>query len=148
MKDQALENTFPEPDAWNLESIEWQHIASDGTRYTVLEGRRDVAGEAFTYAFFIPAGFWDPAHWHTADARIAVVKGTLYLGYGDRHDEQALRAFGAGGRVLVPANAKHFDGSREDTIIIGTAVGPWATHYVDPDASGSAGTRGGAGREV
>ena len=55
--------------AWNLESLEWQDIGVDGTKYALLEGRRDLPGEGFTYAFFIPAGFWDPAHWHTADAR-------------------------------------------------------------------------------
>ncbi|MEI6291329.1 MAG: cupin domain-containing protein [Chloroflexota bacterium] len=126
--------------AWNPENIIWQDIASDGTKYALLEGKRDLAGEAFTYAFFIPAGFWDPAHWHTADARITVLKGTLYLGYGDYHSEQALQAFGTGNYVLVPAGERHFDGSSEDTIIIGTAIGPWSTYYVDPTVQSSAGT--------
>ena len=127
--------------AWNPENIVWQDIAPDGTKYALLEGRRDVVGEAFTYAFFIPAGFWDPTHWHTADARITVLKGTLYLGYGDFHNEQALQAFGVGSYVLVPANAKHFDGSFKDTLIIGTAIGPWSTYYVDPTVQSSAGTK-------
>ncbi len=135
-----MKNTSQKAHTWTLENIVWQDIGADGTKYTLLEGRRDVAGEAFTYAFFIPAGFWDPAHWHTADARVVVLKGTLYLGYGDRHNDRALQAFGVGSYILVPANAKHFDGSSEDTVIIGTAVGPWSTHYVDPAVQPSAGT--------
>jgi hypothetical protein len=125
---------------WNINNIVWQEISPDGTKYSLLEGRRDFPGEAFTYAFFIPAGFWDPAHWHTADARIAVLQGKLYLGYGNKHENDSLHAFGVGNFLLVPANARHFDGSFEDTIIIGTAIGPWATYYVDASVAPSAGT--------
>ena len=125
---------------WTLDKIQWQEVAADGTKYSLLEGQRDVPGEAFTYAFFIPAGFWDPAHWHTADAWIIVLKGILYLGYGDKHADEKLQAFGVGSYIPVPANAKHFDGSSKDTVIIGTAVGPWATHYVDASVVPSAGT--------
>ncbi len=46
--------------AWHPDTIEWAEMAPGGTRYTLLEGRRAVRGEAFTYAFFHPAGFWDP----------------------------------------------------------------------------------------
>jgi hypothetical protein len=127
--------------AWNLNNIIWHEISPDGTKYSLLEGRRDIAGEAFTYAFFIPAGFWDPAHWHTADARIAVLQGKLYLGYGNKHEEEKLQVFEVGSYILVPEDAKHFDGSYEDTVIIGTAVGPWATYYVDSSVIPSAGTQ-------
>jgi hypothetical protein len=126
--------------SWKLESFEWQDIGADGTKYSLLEGRRDIPGEGFTYAFFIPAGFWDPVHWHTADARVVVLKGTLYLGYGTEMDHSKLEAFPAGSVVLVPANAKHFDGSDEDTLIVGMAIGPWSTHYGDSSVQASAGT--------
>ena len=129
-----------EAQSWNLSTLEWQDVGSDGTKYSLLEGRRDVDGVGFTYAFFIPAGFWDPPHWHTADARVVVVSGTLYLGYGETEDRTQLQAFPAGSVVLVPAGARHFDGSDEDTLIVGMAIGPWNTHYVDPDVQASAGT--------
>ena len=85
-----------QPAAWTADTIDWQEIDADGTKYALLEGRRDVPGQAFTYAFFIPAGFWDPAHWHTADARVAVISGSLYLGYGDMHEDDKLVGYGAG----------------------------------------------------
>ena len=116
--------------AWTPDTITWQELNADGTKYTVLEGRRDVPGEAFTYAFFIPAGVWDSPHSHTAEARVVVVKGNLKLGYGRALDKQSAREFPVGSYLLVPANADHFDGADEDTIIIGTAVGPWKTSYV------------------
>jgi len=130
------------PFALHPDAIAWDETGADGTRYALLEGARDAKGAAFSYAFFIPAGFRDPAHWHTADARVFVVRGTLLLGYGDHLEEARMEAFPAGSYVLVPAGARHFDGSDEDTLILGTAIGPWATHYVDPTHVPSAGTRG------
>jgi [ribosomal protein S5]-alanine N-acetyltransferase len=62
---------------------------------------------------------------------LSQLKGTLYLGYGYRHDAGTLQAYPETSYVLVPANAPHFDGSHKDTFIIGTAIGPWTTHYVD-----------------
>jgi hypothetical protein len=129
-----------QPQVWHADTLPWQEIGSDGTKYAVLEGQRDLPGEPFTYAFFIPAGFWDAAHWHTADARIAVLSGTFYLGYGDRHADEKLQALRTGGMAFVPAGARHFDGSYEDTILVGTALGPWATYYVDDTANPSSGT--------
>ncbi len=125
---------------WTPETIAWDETGPDGTRYALLEGRRDVAGEAFSYAFFLPAGFWDSPHSHTADARVFVLSGCLRLAYGDSFDRGAAAGFVAGSFMVVPAGAVHYDGADEDTVIIGTAVGPWRTDYLDPAAAGSAGT--------
>ena len=125
---------------WTLDTIEWQEVGTDGTRYALLEGRRDRAGEAFSYAFFIPGDFWDAPHWHTADARVFVVSGCLRLAYGNRFDRAATASFGPGSYILVPAEAVHYDGAAEDTLIVGTAIGAWSTHYVDPSIRPSAGT--------
>jgi uncharacterized RmlC-like cupin family protein len=126
--------------AWTPDNIPWGAPAPDGTRYALLEGRRDVAGGLFTYAFFIPAGFWDAAHWHSQDARVFVLSGTLQLGYGDVLEPDRATRFAAGSVLLVPAEARHYDGSDADTVIVGVASGVWATHYVDENVTPSAGT--------
>ena len=113
--------------SWTPDTIQWQETYPDGTKYSVLQGRRDVPGEAFTYAFFIPAGYWEH-HWHSADARVAVVKGELQLAYGRALDKEHAKGYGVGAYVLVPKNIQHTMGAKTDTIIVGTAVGPWATH--------------------
>jgi quercetin dioxygenase-like cupin family protein len=115
------------PRAWTPETIQWQETSPDGTKYALLEGKRDVSGESFTYAFFIPAGYWEH-HWHSADARVAVVKGELLVAYGPALDKEHATGYGVGAYVLVPKNVQHTMGAKVDTIIIGTAVGPWATH--------------------
>ena len=126
--------------AFAPDAIPWGSTAPDGTRYALLEGVRDVDGALFTYAFFIPAGFWDAPHWHTQDARVVVLSGSLYLGYGNTLEVGAAERFEAGSVLLVPASERHFDGSLEDTVIIGVARGVWSTHYVDSSVTPSAGT--------
>lgn len=127
------------PLAWTPDSIPWQRTNPDGTRFALLEGVRDQAGVPFTYAFFIPAGGWDGPHSHAATARVVVARGKLHLGYGRTLDRAAASAFPTGSVVIVPADSVHFDGADEDTIIIGTAIGPWSTDYVDARATPSAG---------
>lgn len=125
---------------WTVESIPWQTSGANGTKYALLEGRRDEAGVPFSYAFFIPAGVWDSPHDHSVTARVFVARGTLKIGYGAAMDKGKATAYPAGSYVVVPATAVHFDGSDEDTLIIGTAIGPWATTYRDGSSPASAGT--------
>lgn len=117
-----------QPQGWNAKNIEWQKIDPDGTKWSVLEGRSDVAGEAFTYAAFIPAGFHD-FHSHASDARVAVVQGVLKVSFGETSDLEHLKSYPVGSFLFVPANVSHTMAADEDTIIIGTAVGPWHTHH-------------------
>jgi len=116
------------PRAWDAETIVWQKVDSDGSKWSVLEGRSDVVGEVFTYAAFVPAGFHD-FHSHATDARVAVVQGILKVSFGETLDLEHLKPYPVGSFLFVPANVKHTMAADEDTIIIGTAVGPWHTHH-------------------
>ncbi|WP_226015681.1 cupin domain-containing protein [Novosphingobium sp. FKTRR1] len=129
-----------QPAAWTLDAIAWQTKAANGTRYALLEGDRGTGNAPFSYAFSIPAGVFDAPHRHSATARVFVAKGVLEIGFGDRFDPAALHAYPAGSYVIVPANMVHFDGSHVDTVIIGTATGPWSTAYLDGSQPVSAGT--------
>jgi quercetin dioxygenase-like cupin family protein len=116
------------PSAMAPDSIPWERTKEDGTKSATLNGTRDP-GVAFTYAFFLPAGFWDMPHSHMADARVFVVSGELRLAYGETLDRSAATSYGPGSYLFVPAGAVHFDGAEVDTIIVGVAVGPWSTDY-------------------
>jgi quercetin dioxygenase-like cupin family protein len=121
------------------DAIPWGPPAADGSRFALLDGVRDKAGQNFSYAFALPPGLWDKPHHHSSTARIFVLKGALKLGWGRHMDKSAAKAFPAGSFVVVPAGAVHFDGADEETIILGVASGVWATRYEDGSA-GSAGT--------
>jgi quercetin dioxygenase-like cupin family protein len=109
------------PGAWDAKSIVWQEAEADGTKWSVLEGRSDVPGEAFTYAAFIPGGFHE-FHAHATDARVAVVQGALKVSFGETPDLEHLKSYSVGSFLFVPANTKHTMAADEDTIIIGTAA--------------------------
>ncbi len=125
---------------WTAADIPWAASGANGTRFALLEGVRDLAGTAFSYAFAIPGGVWDSPHRHSATARVFVARGTLRIGYGPSADKSKAMSYPAGSYVVVPAGALHYDGADEDTVIIGTAVGPWSTTYLDGSAPASAGT--------
>lgn len=59
---------------------------------------------------------------------MTVLQGALKLAYGPVLDSLKTMSFGVGSYALVPANSAHTMGASEPTVIIGTAVGPWATH--------------------
>lgn len=118
------------PFAVRLDDIRWDRVRPDGTRATTLFGSRE-AGRVFAYAFSVPAGVWDAPHSHSAEAWIVVARGELRLGYGPTLERSAAVAYPVGTFLRVPAGAVHFDGADIDTVIIGTAVGPWTTTYVN-----------------
>jgi len=124
----TLQQQAKAPHAWDANTIEWQKVDPDGTKWAVLEGRSDAPGEAFTYAAFVPAGFHEH-HWHASDARVAVVQGVLKVSFGENLDLDHMTSYPVGTFLFVPANVKHTMAADVDTIIIGTAVGPWATHH-------------------
>jgi len=108
----------------------WEQESLDGTKSATLVGAREP-GVTFTYAFLVPAGVWDAPHSHIADAHLVIARGELRLGYGPTLDRDAAARFPAGSFLYVPAGAVHFDGADEDTVLLGTAVGPWSTDYAN-----------------
>ena len=116
--------------ARTLDQIPWLPPNPDGTMAATLIGTREE-GVTFTYAFFIPAGVWDQPHSHIAAAHLVVASGELRLGYGPSFNLNAASRHAAGSFLYVPAMAVHFDGADEDTILLGTAVGPWSTNYIE-----------------
>jgi Cupin len=59
-----------------------------------------------------------PPHVHP-DARLTtVIHGTMYLGNGERFDEQTVKAYPVGSVVLTPPNTPHFMWAKEGTVIM------------------------------
>jgi quercetin dioxygenase-like cupin family protein len=125
----ASGQSTPSVKAWDAANIVWQETFPDGSKYSVLEGDKNAPGKEFTYAAFVPAGSWDThTHSHSHDAHVAVISGALRLAVGPNPDKAASKNYPAGSFVFVPANVEHTMGADVDTIIIGTAMGPWKTH--------------------
>lgn len=125
------ESDAPEKRYWNAESIVWQRIDQDGTKYAVLDGDREAAGKPFTYAFWMPGGVWVKPHTHTQQAHVVVVKGSIQLGYGTQMDRSKTITLKAGEFFIVRAGEAHFEGSEGECLIIGTALGGWKTRELE-----------------
>ncbi len=115
---------------WSEASIPWAPDDPPGAKYAVLDGDRTRPGTLFSYAFWLPGGVWAPAHVHSQDAHVAVMSGTLRLGYGRAVDPSRAVAIPAGQFFIARANEPHFEGSDGPCLIIGTAMGGWTTTLV------------------
>jgi quercetin dioxygenase-like cupin family protein len=66
-----------------------------------------------------------PAHFHPDTRVVTVISGTYYFGAGDKYDEGAIKGYGPGTVIIVPANTAHYAGSAEDGAIVQeSGVGP------------------------
>lgn len=116
---------------WKLDTIAWQPDDPPGAKYAVLDGDRDAADGLFTYAFLLPGGVWAPAHFHSQTAHVAVMLGTLQLGFGRITDRARTVQISAGQFFIVRANQVHYEGSENACLIIGAARGGWRTTVVE-----------------
>lgn len=121
------------PRGWDANTIPWQTTSPDGTKWAVLEGKAEAPGQPFTYAAFIPAGYHSQ-HSHSSDARVAVAQGVLKIAFGENADLNHLTSYPVGSFLYVPANVEHVMAADVDTVLIGTAVGPWSTEHHHHDA--------------
>ncbi|WP_415024325.1 cupin domain-containing protein [Bradyrhizobium sp.] len=72
-------------------------------------------------------------HSHPDDRVVTVVSGTLYMGYGDRLDENATRMLPAGSIWTEPANQPHFVLTKEQEAVIQVVGhGPPGTTRIEP----------------
>lgn len=115
---------------WSLENISWAPDDPPGAKYAVLDGDRDRAGELFSYAFWLPGNVWAPVHRHSQTAHVAVLKGTLQLGFGPTADRRRTVRVPAGQFFIVRAGQLHYEGSDDECLIVGTAMGGWTTTVV------------------
>ena len=64
----------------------------------------------------------------------SVLKGTWYTGTGDRFAPEETVALGPGSYMKHPAGAHHFDGAKDEEVILQiVGVGPTATTRLHPE---------------
>jgi quercetin dioxygenase-like cupin family protein len=76
----------------------------------------------------------DRPHWHPHDRHVTVIKGTWFTGTGATFDPTQTVPLRAGGYMLHPAGALHWDGSNsnEEAIVQVVGIGPADTVQADP----------------
>lgn len=73
-------------------------------------------------------------HTHPEDRHVVVLSGTWYTGTGETLDPEKAVPLKAGGYMLHPKGAVHWDGTRDDEAVIQiTGYGPSGNNFVRPN---------------
>lgn len=82
---------------------------------------------------FLP-GTMSMPHYHGEDRLATVVKGTWWTATEPDFDPARTQPIRAGGYMMHPAGATHFDGAKDEEVVLQLAgVGPSSTTFVRPE---------------
>jgi hypothetical protein len=73
-------------------------------------------------------------HFHPEDRHAVVISGTWYTGEGDTFDPAKTVALKPGSYMKHPAGGHHFDGARDEEVIVQiVGYGPSGTTLISPE---------------
>jgi quercetin dioxygenase-like cupin family protein len=115
------------------DQVKWtERPGYDGVKFAVIHGDPSKPGVYVIRAKFSPGAMTRP-HWHPEDRFVTVLQGTWYAGEGDAFEPDKTVPLKAGSFMLHPAKAHHFDGAKDEEVIVQIiGIGPSATNLVDP----------------
>ena len=115
------------------DEVKWtERPGYDGVKFAVISGDPSKPGIYVIRAKFSPGAMTRP-HWHPEERFVTVLQGTWWAGEGDTFDPGKTVPLKAGSFMLHPAKAHHFDGAKDDEVIVQIiGIGPSATNLVDP----------------
>jgi quercetin dioxygenase-like cupin family protein len=98
----------------------------------VLAGDPQKEGFYLLRAKFAP-GVMSSPHYHSSDRHVTVISGTWYTGTGPDFDRDNVVALGPGSYMMHPAGAIHYDGAKDEEVIVEIkGIGPASTVRVEP----------------
>ncbi|MGH8124367.1 MAG: cupin domain-containing protein [Rhodanobacteraceae bacterium] len=107
-------------------------VLPKGVQIAVLSGNPFAKGFA-TVRLKIPPHTVFAPHWHPTTERFSVLRGTLYVGMGDKVDKSRAKALPPMGFASVPARHHHWVYSGDQEVVIDLSFyGPFQIHYVNP----------------
>jgi quercetin dioxygenase-like cupin family protein len=114
------------------EQLEWQDVPErEGLEVAFLVGHPGKPGLYAMRVRFAP-GVMSRPHTHDRDRHVTVIEGTWYAGTQRSFDPEATVALAPGSFMLHPAGAVHYDGARDERVIVEIrGMGPVSTDYVD-----------------
>lgn len=117
----------PEDVVWN------DRPGYEGVKFATIQGDPSKPGIYVIRAKFSPGTMTRP-HWHPEDRYVIVVAGTWYTGEGDNFDPDKTVPLKAGSFMLHPAKAHHYDGAKDEEVIVQIiGIGPSSTTLVHPE---------------
>jgi quercetin dioxygenase-like cupin family protein len=103
-----------------------------GAQVALMTGDPTKAGAEYTIRAKFPDGYRVPPHWHPVTENVTVLKGSLYVGLGEKFDQSASHQMTPGSFASMPTGVRHFAWAKGETIIQIHGVGPFEVVYVNP----------------
>jgi len=104
-----------------------------GIQFMVVEGDPKKTGPYVVRVKFSP-GTMSMPHYHPEDRLATVIKGTWWTGKGETFDPKRTEPLRAGSFMKHPARAPHFDGAKDEEVIVQLiGVGPSDTVFIKPE---------------
>lgn len=104
------------------DEVKWERGAMAGVMRANMSGDEQKPG-MYVFRVRFPANFKVPPHFHPDERVVTILSGTLYVGYGERFDENAMKALPAGSIFTEPAKQPHFVWAKDGEVVIQTIGG-------------------------
>jgi len=115
----------------NLQWMDTKPPLLPGAKVAIVEGNPKAEGH-FTIRLKFPPYYKIPAHVHPVDERSTVLKGTIYIGFGEKLDTTQAIKLSAGCFYMNPAGVHHyFFTAGEETEIQVSTNGPWGLDVIE-----------------
>ena len=116
------------------EDIVWKEAPGyNGVKIAVIAGDPSKAG-VYVVRVKFPPGLMSRPHFHPDDRYAVVLKGTWWTGTGDTFDPGKTVPVTAGGFMKHPALGHHFDGAKDEEVILQLiGYGPGGTIMIHPE---------------
>ena len=116
------------------EEIRWR-AASDipGVQTAVISGDPSKPG-LYVLRVKFPPGVMTRPHVHNQDRLVAVLQGTWWVGTGAAFEPDKTVPLKAGSFMKHPAGAEHYDGAKDEEVIVQiVGMGSASTTFVKPE---------------
>jgi hypothetical protein len=116
------------------DQIRWQSSpATPGLQTAAISGDPSKPGLYVLRVKFSPGVMTRP-HVHNEDRFVAVLQGTWWVGTGSEFDPEKTTPLGAGSFMKHPAGAQHYDGAKDEEVILQiVGMGATGTTLVKPE---------------
>jgi hypothetical protein len=97
------------------DQIQWKRNAAGTNEVAVLYGEPDKPGLYVQLFKWLPGNMSRP-HWHPNDRIITVVKGTWWVGTGDKFEPESTVPIPTGSSVIHYGKEIHYDGAKDGEV--------------------------------
>jgi quercetin dioxygenase-like cupin family protein len=115
----------------DMKEVEWV-LMPNGTYRANLAGDDKKPG-IYAYRTRFPEGFKSQPHFHPDDRIVTVLDGILYVAFGERLDEGAMKSLPAGSVFTEPAKQAHYVWAKDSEVVIQViGIGPSGVVFISP----------------